>query len=136
MGSYASLLHNHISVSLSRQAMKVATSAIHTHVASFPAYLRIMPLPPGWSGRNSVTSYTSPCTMTWQDSFELCFATSSKGMSFSDMVSGSIAIGKRKERGCRVEKEKKKMDGLQYLCDERPNNLQQLLRGSSGTGRK
>ncbi len=66
----------------------------NSSVASFPAYLRMILGPPGCSGsqlgaeqggyrarygpgRNSVTSYAFPCTMTQQDSRELCFATSS-----------------------------------------------------------
>lgn len=33
-------------------------------------------IPPGCSGRNSVTSYALPCTTTQQSSWELCLATS------------------------------------------------------------
>lgn len=39
-----------------QHAAYVNHQLIKTHVASFPAYFRIMPFPPGWSGRNSVTS--------------------------------------------------------------------------------
>lgn len=47
----------------------------YSSVASRPASLRIMEVPPGCWGRNSVTSQTSPYKATQQSSGLLCDAT-------------------------------------------------------------
>lgn len=52
-------------------------SILNSSVASRPAYSRIAFSPPGWSGRNFVTSSTCPSTITQMSSFLLCLATSS-----------------------------------------------------------
>mmetsp|Transcript_1119 Transcript_1119/g.2448 ORF Transcript_1119/g.2448 Transcript_1119/m.2448 type:complete len:201 (-) Transcript_1119:1013-1615(-) len=52
-------------------------SMSNSSVASLPAYSVMARLPPGWSGRNSVTSYTMPASTTQQSLSLLCLATSS-----------------------------------------------------------
>ena len=47
----------------------------YSEVASCPASLRMMLEPPGWEGRNSVTSHTLPYKRTQHDSLLLCFCT-------------------------------------------------------------
>ena len=49
---------------------------LNSSVASLPAYNNIAFSPPGWSGKNLVTSSTCPLTMTQQSSLDLCAATS------------------------------------------------------------
>lgn len=46
------------------------------HRSRLTAYFRMIFIPPGCSGRNSVTSYALPCTTTQQSSWVLCLATS------------------------------------------------------------
>mmetsp|Transcript_2366 Transcript_2366/g.9832 ORF Transcript_2366/g.9832 Transcript_2366/m.9832 type:complete len:267 (-) Transcript_2366:1272-2072(-) len=51
-------------------------SMLNSSVASFPAKSMIAFLPPGWSGRNDVRSYTLPSITTHRSPSELCFAIS------------------------------------------------------------
>mmetsp|Transcript_9677 Transcript_9677/g.31989 ORF Transcript_9677/g.31989 Transcript_9677/m.31989 type:complete len:223 (+) Transcript_9677:1175-1843(+) len=49
---------------------------LNSSVASFPANNMMAFLPPGWSGRNAVRSYTLPSITTQTSPEELCFAIS------------------------------------------------------------
>mmetsp|Transcript_22942 Transcript_22942/g.57994 ORF Transcript_22942/g.57994 Transcript_22942/m.57994 type:complete len:116 (-) Transcript_22942:8-355(-) len=59
--------------------------------------------PPGWSGRNLVTSKTSPSIITQQSPSELCFATSAAVTIFFGMNDKkSIVVPPRTKSSCVV----------------------------------
>ena len=90
---------------------------LNSSVASRPAYRRIAFSPPGWSGRNEVTSNTLPSMMTQQSSFLLCFATSAPVQAppelpaaegsafFSDAAGAAAGYRMSRERSMRVKEE-------------------------------
>jgi len=55
-----------------RLAASECPTSSKSSVASRPAACRMISSPPGWSSRNSVTSYTFPCITSQQLSSELC----------------------------------------------------------------